>query len=270
EFDLNNTDLAVSEITPASLTHVSQLQGTVSFYLELDDENYHTANPVGFVIGNQENGYFASRDMELLTQNSPVKKILEDQTILKNVFNAKELYVSLKRLDVALKGVNFDLLLVSYLLDTNDNNNDLGALAHDNDYYAVMTDEEVYGKGAKFAIPEVDADLFEHLGRKAMAINLLREPLLERLSKHEQTKLYEEIELPLTKILADMESTGITVDSEQLLQMRSKLTERLSELEQKIYQQAGHEFNVQSPKQLGDVLFEETKYTPIKKTKTGY
>lgn len=270
EFDINNTTLDVSAITPASLAHVSQLKDTVSFYLELDNENYHIANPIGFVIGNQADGYFASRDIDLLTQNSPVKRILEDSTILKNVFNAKELYVSLKRLGIALKGVSFDLLLVSYLLDTNDNNNDLGALAHDNDYYAVMTDEEVYGKGAKFAIPAADADFFEHLGRKAMAINLLREPLLDRLLSHEQTKLYEDIELPLTKILADMESTGITVDSEQLLQMRSKLTERLSELEQKIYQQAGHEFNIQSPKQLGVVLFEEMKYTPIKKTKTGY
>ncbi|MFL2043531.1 DNA polymerase I [Weissella hellenica] len=269
-FNFSNTTLNMTKLTNANMDHVSQLTDTVDFYLELDGANYHTANPVGFVIGNQAKGYFASRDIELLVQDSPIKNILENTNVAKNVFNAKELSVSLHRLGVTLTNVQFDLLLVSYLLDTNDNNDDLGALAHDNDYYAVQTDEEVYGKGAKFAIPEVDADLFEHLGRKAMAIGLLAEPLLKKLTDHAQLDLYRDIELPLTQILAQMEAMGITVDAQQLLQMDSKLTERLSELEQTIYQQAGHEFNIQSPKQLGIVLFEEMGYTPLKKTKTGY
>lgn len=269
-FNFSNTTLNMTKLTSANMDHVSQLTDTVDFYLELDDANYHTANPVGFVIGNQNKGYFASRDIELLVQDSPIKAILESTNVAKNVFNAKELSVSLHRLGIKLTNVRFDLLLVSYLLDTNDNNDDLGALAHDNDYYAVQTDEEAYGKGAKFAIPEVDADLFEHLGRKAMAIGLLAEPLLKKLTEHEQLDLYRNIELPLTQILAQMEATGITVDAQQLLQMDSKLTERLSELEQTIYQQAGHEFNIQSPKQLGVILFEEMGYTPLKKTKTGY
>ena len=269
-FNFSNTTLNMTKLTNANMDHVSQLTATVDFYLELDGANYHTANPVGFVIGNQAKGYFASRDIELLVQDSPIKNILENTNVAKNVFNAKELSVSLHRLGVTLTNVQFDLLLVSYLLDTNDNNDDLGALAHDNDYYAVQTDEEVYGKGAKFAIPEVDADLFEHLGRKAMAIGLLAEPLLKKLTDHAQLDLYRDIELPLTQILAQMEAMGITVDAQQLLQMDSKLTERLSELEQTIYQQAGHEFNIQSPKQLGVVLFEEMGYTPLKKTKTGY
>ncbi|CAM4283534.1 DNA polymerase I [Weissella hellenica] len=269
-FNFSNTTLNMTKLTNANMDHVSQLTDTVDFYLELDGANYHTANPVGFVIGNQAKGYFASRDIELLVQDSPIKNILENTNVAKNVFNAKELSVSLHRLGVTLTNVQFDLLLVSYLLDTNDNNDDLGALAHDNDYYAVQTDEEVYGKGAKFAIPEVDADLFEHLGRKAMAIGLLAEPLLKKLTDHAQLDLYRDIELPLTQILARMEAMGITVDAQQLLQMDSKLTERLSELEQTIYQQAGHEFNIQSPKQLGVVLFEDMGYTPLKKTKTGY
>ncbi|KIU20549.1 DNA polymerase I [Weissella cibaria] len=199
-----------------------------------------------------------------------VNRILQDATVKKNVFNAKGMIVALRRLGLTLPNVAFDLLLVAYLLDANDNNNDMGALAHENGYYAVRTDEEVYGKGAKFAIPEADEDLFEHLGRKAMAIQYLKDPLMAKLAEHEQTQLYDDIELPLTSVLADMEATGITVDANTLLEMRSKLTERLAELEQTIYQQAGHEFNVQSPKQLGVVLFEEMGYTPIKKTKTGY
>lgn len=268
--DMNNTPLEVRSLTATNLTHIEQLGDEISFYLELDDENYHTANPVGFVIGNNEHGYFVSRDIELLVQGTPVNRILQDATVKKNVFNAKGTIVALRRLGLTLPNVAFDLLLVAYLLDANDNNNDMGALAHENGYYAVRTDEEVYGKGAKFAIPEADEDLFEHLGRKAMAIQYLKDPLMAKLAEHEQTQLYDDIELPLTYVLADMEATGITVDANTLLEMRSKLTERLAELEQTIYQQAGHEFNVQSPKQLGVVLFEEMGYTPIKKTKTGY
>lgn len=268
--DMNNTPLEVRSLTATNLTHIEQLGDEISFYLELDDENYHTANPVGFVIGNNEHGYFVSRDIELLVQGTPVNRILQDATVKKNVFNAKGMIVALRRLGLTLPNVAFDLLLVAYLLDANDNNNDMGALAHENGYYAVRTDEEVYGKGAKFAIPEADEDLFEHLGRKAMAIQYLKDPLMAKLAEHEQTQLYDDIELPLTSVLADMEATGITVDANTLLEMRSKLTERLAELEQTIYQQAGHEFNVQSPKQLGVVLFEEMGYTPIKKTKTGY
>ena len=268
--DMNNTPLEVRSLTATNLTHIEQLGDEISFYLELDDENYHTANPVGFVIGNNEHGYFVSRDIELLVQGTPVNRILQDATVKKNVFNAKGTIVALRRLGLTLPNVAFDLLLVAYLLDANDNNNDMGALAHENGYYAVRTDEEVYGKGAKFAIPEADEDLFEHLGRKVMAIQYLKDPLMAKLTEHEQTQLYDDIELPLTYVLADMEATGITVDANTLLEMRSKLTERLAELEQTIYNQAVHAINVQSPKHLGVVLFEEMGYTPIKKTKTGY
>lgn len=266
------TDLQVEvrELTANNLAHIEELGNEVTFYLELDGENYHTAAPVAFVIGNAAHGYFASRDIELLYQKTPLNAVLTDEKVVKNVFNAKAVIVALKRLDVALNNIGFDLLLVAYLLDTNDNNNDLGALAQQNDYYAVQTDEEVYGKGAKFAIPEVDADLFEHLARKAMAITNLKDPLMAKLTAHAQLDLYTDIERPLSMVLAEMEATGITVDANHLLEMRSKFAERLSELEQQIYNQAGEEFNINSPKQLGIILFEKMGLKPIKKTKTGY
>lgn len=263
------TDLQVEvrELTANNLAHIEELGNEVTFYLELDGENYHTAAPVAFVIGNAAHGYFASRDIELLYQKTPLNAVLTDEKVVKNVFNAKAVIVALKRLDVALNNIGFDLLLVAYLLDTNDNNNDLGALAQQNDYYAVQTDEEVYGKGAKFAIPEVDADLFEHLARKAMAITNLKDPLMAKLTAHAQLDLYTDIERPLSMVLAEMEATGITVDANHLLEMRSKFAERLSELEQQIYNQAGEEFNINSPKQLGIILFEKMGLKPIKKDK---
>lgn len=265
-------ELNVRALTEANLATLDVFKGaeSIEFYLELDGVNYHLAAPVAFVVGNQEHGYLASREIDLLIHNDVLKELLESSTVKKNVFNAKGLSVALRRLGINLQNVNFDLSLVSYLLDTNGSQDDLGGLAQQNGYYAVQTDEEVYGKGAKFAIPENDVDLFEHLGRKAMAIGQLAEPLFAKLAEHEQTSLYFDIELPLSFTLAGMEETGITVNSERLLEMRSKLTERMAELEQKIYQQAGHEFNIQSTKQLGEILFEEMGITPLKKTKTGY
>ncbi|MCZ9310391.1 DNA polymerase I [Weissella koreensis] len=262
--------LNVAPLTANNLDHVEALQDDVDFYVELDGENYHRAAIVGFVIGNQQQGYLASRDLELLSQDTPVKRILENNKIKKNVFNSKETFVALHRYNVDLTGVDFDLLLVSYLLNVNDNSNDLGTIAHEHNYFDVQTDDEVYGKGAKFAIIDNDTDFFEHLGRKAQAIGALKQPLMQKLDEHEQTDLYTEIELPLTFVLAHMEINGITVNAERLLGMQSKLTERLSELEQTIHQQAGHEFNIQSPKQLGVILFEEMGLKPLKKTKTGY
>ncbi|SUP58824.1 DNA polymerase I [Weissella viridescens] len=99
---------------------------------------------------------------------------------------------------------------------------------------------------------------------------MLPAQLLSQLEEREQTDLYKTMELPLSFVLADMEINGIKVDSQQLLAMGTELTNCLHELEQSIYAEAGHEFNIQSPKQLGVVLFEEMGYKPIKKTKTGY
>ncbi|MBM7617507.1 DNA polymerase-1 [Weissella uvarum] len=241
----------------------------VSLYIELDDTDYHTAAPVGFVIGNDDQGYVVGRDIDVLLTGK-LKDVLLNSQINKHVFNMKALYVVLHRYGLNLVGVDDDILLMSYLVDTNDNSDDLGALAQQNDYYDVQTDEAVYGKGAKFAIPDDDDVFFEHLGQKGRALNRLPEQLLQQLNEREQTELYETLELPLSQVLAEMEIDGIKVDSQRLLTMRTELDGRLKDLEKTIYSEAGHEFNIQSTKQLGTVLFEEMGYKPIKKTKTGY
>ncbi len=153
------------------------------------------------------------------------------------------------------------MLIVSYLLDTNDNSNDLGKIANLHDYYDVKSDEEVYGKGAKRSIPDSDDKFFSHLVKKAKAINDLKVPLFDKLKDHNQKDLYHNVELPVTFVLADMEINGITVNSEYLSNMGSKLKERISEIEQSIYNMANEEFNIGSPKQLGVILFEKNGFT---------
>ena len=257
-----------TELTADNLAAVDQLKDELSFYLEMPDANYHTSPFAGFVIGDGTT-WLVSRDTELLKQD-PLKKLLESSAVAKNVFNAKAQIVGLHRLRIDLRNVDFDLLLASYLLNTNDNSNDLGQVALEHDYHEVATDEEVYGKGAKRAIPDDDQTFYTHLAQKARAINDLRDPLFKKLDDNQQTPLYTEIEVPLTRVLAAMEITGIKVNAQTLKDMGSKLTERLADIEDQIYAAAGEEFNINSTKQLGHILFEKLKLPVIKKTKTGY
>lgn len=256
------------ELTKDNLNLVHDLPNSVSFILEIPDANYHLSPMVGFLIGSGDT-WLVSRDVKLL-QEPVIADLLNSQQVKKNCFNAKEQIVGLHRLGITLQNVDFDLLLASYLLDTNDNNNDLGALVHQHDYFDVQTDEEVYGKGAKRAIPEDDKIFFTHLARKGRAIEDLHAQLRQQLADHEQLALYHDIELPLTYVLAQMEINGFKVDSQLLKEMGSKMTERLTELEQEIYNDAGEEFNINSPKQLGKILFEKMGLPVIKKTKSGY
>jgi len=255
-------------LTTENLSELDQFTDHVEFYLEMPTPNYHTSALAGFAIGNAGHWY-VSRNVELLLQ--PVlKDLLASTTVQKNVFDMKRTIVGLNRLGLTLKAVDFDLLLVSYLLDTNDNSNDLGSLAAQHGYTELPSDEEVYGKGVKRAIPDDDTIFFSHLARKLAAIAALQPELLKELDANEQTPLYDDIEKPIALVLAQMEIAGITVDSSRLQAMGSQFKERLSEIEQTIYQEAGHEFNINSPKQLGVILFEEMKLPVIKKTKTGY
>ncbi|TPR38835.1 DNA polymerase I [Apilactobacillus micheneri] len=257
-----------SEINNDNLKVISDnVPSEVTFYLGIDGENYHIDPFIGFAIKIDENIY-VSDNIDMLNRPE-IKEILENDKITKNLFDAKRTYVGLNRLGISLKNVRFDLLLASYLLNTNDNSNDLGKVANEHDYFEVQSDDDVYGKGAKRKIPSEDK-LFEHFARKLMAINSLKDKLFSELKDNNQLDLYNNIELPLTFVLSRMEIAGIVVDSDVLKEMSSKLTERLNEIQQKIYNEAGTEFNIASPKQLGEILFEKLHLPILKKTKTGY
>lgn len=250
-----------------NIEQLKNLPDEICFYLEMLDKNYHLSDFCGFVIGTPEN-IWVSDDIELLN-NTVIKNLLGGSTTKVNLFDGKRTYVGLHRLGIELDNINFDILLQSYLLDTNDNSNDLGQLAHEHNYNQIDTDAEVYGTGAKRAVPETTI-LLKHLARKVKAIQVLGEQLQAELVDNKQEKLYWEIELPLSIVLAKMEISGIKVNSDRLHQMQSEFTERLAEIETDIYREAGEEFNINSPKQLGEVLFEKMKLPVIKKTKTGY
>lgn len=255
-------------LTNKNLDELKQFQDEVSFHLEMSDENYHTADLLGFAIGQGEK-WFVTNDVTLL-KTPTVKDILTSSTIKKNVFDAKRTFVGLFRQSIELRNVDFDMLLVSYLLNTTNNSNDVGTVAKLHGFNNIKTDEEVYGKGAKRLIDTESQAFLDHLVHKAKAIDALHDAMFADLDKHNQTTLYRDIEIEIAFVLAKMEISGIKVQASTLEEMGSKFTERLSEIKQTIYQQAGEEFNIGSPKQLGTILFEKLRLPILKKTKTGY
>ncbi|WP_251912160.1 DNA polymerase I [Lactobacillus paragasseri] len=256
------------ELTKENIPELGKInEKEVTFYLAMLGDNYHLAPLEGFSLKVGDKIY-VSKDVVLL-QETPLRQMLEDKKIKKNVFDIKRTYVGLHRLDIDAEGLDYDMLLASYLVNNENNSNDLGEVAHLYGDYSVKTDLEVYGKGKKKAVPE-DDEFFEHLAAKVAVIEKLKQPLLEKLKDHEQDDLYETIEIPVAFVLAKMEITGIKVEASVLNQLGNDFALKLQELEHKIYQQAGEEFNLNSPKQLGHILFEKLNLPPIKKTKTGY
>ncbi|WP_117276700.1 DNA polymerase I [Streptococcus intermedius] len=236
------------------------------FYFEMLGDNYHIDEMVGFAWGNAQKIY-VSQDVRLLQQ--PIFKEFLENTALK-VYDLKRSKVLLSRLGIELSQLAFDSRLAKYLLSTVDNN-EIATIASLYGKTKLDEDEVIYGKGAKRALPEKPI-LLNHLARKVTVLVETEQPMIDLLRQHDQLNLLYEMEQPLALVLAKMEIAGIKVERETLQTMQVENERVLTQLTQEIYDLAGEEFNINSPKQLGGILFEKlglpTSFT--KKTKTGY
>ena len=236
------------------------------FHFELFGENYHTDDLVGFSWSCGEKLY-ATDKLELLQE--PIFKDFLEKTSLR-VYDFKKAKVLLNRFGVDLQAPVFDSRLAKYLLSTVEDN-EIATIASLYGQTYLVDDETFYGKGVKKAIPEREKFL-EHLARKLAVLVETGPILLEKLSENGQLELLYEMEQPLAFVLAKMEIAGITVKKETLCEMQAENELVIEKLTQEIYELAGEEFNINSPKQLGVLLFEKLglplEYT--KKTKTGY
>ncbi len=236
------------------------------FYFEMLGDNYHIDEMVGFAWGNAQKIY-VSQDVRLLQQ--PIFKEFLENTALK-VYDLKRSKVLLSRLGIELSQLAFDSRLAKYLLSTVDNN-EIATIASLYGKTKLDEDEVIYGKGAKRALPEKPI-LLNHLARKVAVLVETEQPMMDLLRQHDQLNLLYEMEQPLALVLAKMEIAGIKVERETLQTMQVENERVLTQLTQEIYDLAGEEFNINSPKQLGGILFEKlglpTSFT--KKTKTGY
>ncbi|HFH9834590.1 TPA: DNA polymerase I [Streptococcus suis] len=235
------------------------------FYFEILGENYHREEVVGLAWGDKDGIYVGGP--ELL--DSPVlKDFLEHQPI--KTYDFKRGKVLLARTGIDLPPATFDSRLAKYLLSTVDDNA-LTTIAHLYGQTSLIPDEAIYGKGAKLALPERNV-FFPHLARKVQVLLETEAPMLAKLEENQQSDLLFEMELPLANVLAKMEIAGIKVKVETLKAMQAENEVLIEQLTKEIYELAGQEFNINSPKQLGTILFEDMglplEYT--KKTKTGY
>ncbi|MFJ7851498.1 DNA polymerase I [Peribacillus frigoritolerans] len=238
-----------------------------ALYVEILEDNYHRADIIGIAISNEQ-GHFYFNGEDALSSDA-FKSWAEDETKKKTVFDAKRTVVALRHRGVEIKGIDFDVFLASYILDPAESVDEVAEITKTQGTIRLETDDIFYGKGAKRKIPE-EAELREHIARKSKAIFSLKEPMIDKLQEFEQYHLFTELELPLSIILANMEWQGIKVDIGRLKNMGQELAIRLRNIEARIFELAGEAFNINSPKQLGAILFEKLELPVMKKTKTGY
>ncbi len=201
-----------------------------------------------------------------------LKPHFENEALKKYAFDVKPLYLYLMALDIELKGVVFDGTIASYLLEPDQKTYAVDDIFLNYLSGHILSEEQLLGKGAKKKaygdIPK--EELAAYNASVLCAVDALGTVLKEKLEEKGSYKLFETVEVPLVKVLAEVEFNGFKVDTQALDKIDAQLKEQIGTIEKTIYDLAGRTFNINSPKQLGVVLFEELGLTPIKKTKTGY
>jgi DNA polymerase-1 len=242
-----------------------KLTSPMAVIVEIDAENYHEAPILGIGLVNDSARLYVPFDQ----MNWPALAAwMADPAQKKWVYDAKRSQVALSWKKVTLEGIQFDGLLASYLSNPSETNH---RLCDEAERYGMKlaSDEAVYGKGAKRAVPEMSI-LGPHIVRKADTLYRLHDKIDATLKEEGLDELLYDLELPLATVLGDMETRGVRVDRERLDEMGVEIQEKLQRLTEQIYALAGAQFNINSPKQLGEILFDKLGLPVVKKTKTGY
>ncbi len=209
---------------------------------------------------------------EATTVVEDFREVLEAEDIVKIGQNLKYDILVLKKYGIETGGNLFDTMLAHYLIEP-DMRHGMDLLAETYLNYKPVSITELIGSKGKnqLNMREVPVEQVAPYACEDADITLqLKEKLEEELQKHQLRKLFDEVEVPLVKVLAEMEFNGITVDTNALKELSTSLEEDVKAIEQKIYETAGETFNIGSPKQLGEILFDKLKLIEKpKKTKTG-
>ena len=207
----------------------------------------------------------AGNNAVVLNEQDDIKELLEDDSIAKIMFDVKEAIVKLNgRIDI--KNISDDTAIAAYLVDPAKNEYTIEKLA--SEYFGTVIEKPEVKQLS--LLDDVETDRSEYLAKCAVALGVLNERIGDKIKENGQEKLYNEVELPLVTVLAHLEINGFLVDDNQLKEFADKLGEKIDALTNEIYMLAGEEFNINSPKQLGVILFEKLELKPVKKTKTGY
>ena len=213
----------------------------VTVVLDFDGDNISSA-----AVG-------AGNNAVVLNEQDDIKELLEDDSIAKVMFDVKEAIVKLNcRIDI--KNIADDTAIAAYLVDPAKNEYTIEKLA--SEYFGTVIEKPEVKQLS--LLDDVETDRSEYLAKCAVALGVLNERIGDKIKENGQEKLYQEVELPLVTVLAHLEINGFLVDDHQLKEFADKLGEKIDALTNEIYMLAGEEFNINSPKQLGVILFEKT------------
>ena len=204
---------------------------------------------------------------------SKIESLLSDSEIKKHGYDLKEDYILLKPYEIELNAMDFDITIAEYLIDSKSSTSyECSAIAMKYLTRKIKSKEDLLGKGAKAKkFDEIEFDeLSAYIGDIINTIACVYPKMEEKLKETEMDGLFYHVEMPLVEVLGSMEYIGMKVDKDQLNELKEKFTTIINELENEIFELAGEPFNINSPKQLGVILFEKLGLPVIKKTKTGY
>ncbi|MDU5471587.1 MAG: DNA polymerase I [Peptoniphilus harei] len=201
-----------------------------------------------------------------------LKDLMEDEDVEKLGYSLKEDIIILMDHEIDIKNYSHDVEIAEYLLNSTKSDYDINKISMEYFKNGYLDLEDLLGKGAKKkAYADLDKeDLFKYFAFVLNTVYRLEDLQKEKIEEEEMTSLYQDMELPLVEVLASMEYVGINTDESVLDEIDEQIIEKLKNLEEEIYGEAGEEFNINSPKQLGIILFEKMDFPVIKKTKTGY
>ena len=223
-------------------------------YVDIDNENYHYGNIKGLAIANNNKSEYITTDY--ISFDFDLIDYLADKNIRKNVFDGKQAYISLRKLGITLQNISFDLLLAAYLI-----NQDFKKISDVFSYYDITLPSI-----AKNASVMDDAIYCQSI---VEACNIIKPLLVNKIKEIDNEDLLYKIEQPLSLILAEMEINGVLIDSKLLKELDVEYSSIINKLEKEIHLLANHEFNINSPKQLAELLFDELNLPCNKKRSTG-
>ncbi|MDD4077201.1 MAG: DNA polymerase I [Bacilli bacterium] len=233
---------------------------------EVFSANYYSGEFLGLSIVTAKKSLFFPKCM--IEKNQDLKEYLENPTYAKKTYDYKMLYSVLRRLGIEIANVDFDLLLAAYLINPSYAADDFkktvdNFCSNDLSYY-----DNIYGANTKMRIPKIDI-YARYSVDKGLIIKELETKLKSEIDKMELTRLYN-IELMLSMVLAKVELNGLLIDIYRLDEIGRELTFKAEDYAEKVYQIANEQFNINSPKQLGEILFEKLHIPHGRKTKTGF
>jgi len=205
-------------------------------------------------------------------QTEDLKEIFEKEDFEFTTHEIKDFLVRLSYKGIECKSKYIDTAVMAYLLNPSESNYDLDRVLKKYLKVDVPSYEGIFGKGRdKKKIEEIDENILaDYICSRCVYLFDLKEKLMNFIEEMDMKKLLLEIEMPLVEVLKSMEVSGFTLDKEVLKELSQKIDDRIGEILDKIYKEAGYQFNVNSPKQLSEFLFEKLNLPVIKKTKTGY